>query len=442
MAERVRVGVVGSGIISGIYLRNCGKFDNLEVVAVADRHLDRAEARARRYGVPRFCSVADLLADPAVEIVLNLTSPASHGAIALAALEQGKSVYNEKPLAVTRADGQRILETAAQRDLLVGVAPDTFLGGGLQACRALIDEGAIGQPVAASAFVFHQPPETWHPSPAFFYEVGAGPLFDVGPYYLTTLAALLGPVQRVTGSAKMTYPERRITSQPRAGEMIPVHTPTHIAGILDFANDAVATLVTSFDVWGGEVPHIEIYGSEGTLSLPDPNTFGGPVRLRAAGAGAWSTVPVRPEFTRNSRGVGLADMADALRTGRAPRASGALGYHVLDVMHAILESAEQGRRLEVTSGVPRPEPLPPHAAGARFTDAAYAGRLSVDSPIGALLDDDRARAVLDRHVPGFTSGPRLAAMRDRPLIEMADYDPRTFTDEILAALTDDLPGGA
>ena len=360
-ASRVKVGLVGCGNISGIYLQNGAKFHNLEIVACADLDPARAQAKAAEYGVPRVLTVAELLADAEIEIVLNLTIPAAHGPVALAALEAGKSVYNEKPLAVTRADGQRLLALAAAQGLRVGAAPDTFLGAGLQTCRKLVDDGVIGQPIAATAFMLGHGPESWHLDPDFFYQPGAGPLFDMGPYYLTALATILGPVRRVTSSAQISFAERVIGSAAKRGQVITVRTPTHVASVLDFAAGAVGTLVTSFDVWAHELPRIEIYGSEGTLSLPDPNTFGGPVRVRTAKDAEWHTIDLAFGYAANSRGVGLADMAAALRTGRAQRASGALAYHVLDIMHASLEASEQGRHVELTSGVPRPAPLP--AAG-------------------------------------------------------------------------------
>ncbi|HUS16773.1 MAG TPA: Gfo/Idh/MocA family oxidoreductase, partial [Chloroflexia bacterium] len=284
-----------------------------------------------------------------------------------AALEAGKSVYNEKPLAITRADGGRLLDVAAARGLRVGAAPDTFMGAGLQTCRKLIDDGVIGRPVAATAFMLGHGPEAWHPDPDFFYQPGAGPLFDMGPYYLTALTTILGPVRRVTSSAQISFPERVIGSREKRGQTITVRTPTHVASVLDFAAGAVGTLVTSFDVWAHEVPRIEIYGSNGTLSLPDPNTFGGPVRVRTAQDTAWREVDLAFGYAGNSRGVGLADMAAGLRTGRAHRASGALAYHVLDIMHASLEASEQGRHIELTSGVPRPDAMP-----AGRTDWAFA----------------------------------------------------------------------
>jgi predicted dehydrogenase len=267
-------------------------------------------------------------------------------------------VYNEKPLAIERADARRMLDLAALNGLRVGCAPDTFLGAGLQTCRKLLDDGAIGEPVAATAFMLGHGPEGWHPNPDFFYQYGAGPMFDMGPYYLTALIAMLGPVRRVTGSARISFPERTISSQPHHGEKIAVNTPTHISGVLDFASGPVATLVTSFDVWHAQVPRIEIYGSLGTLSLPDPNTFGGPVRLRLAGDEHWREVPLTHAHAENSRGIGVADMAYGLRDGRPHRASGDLAFHVLDLMHAFHDASHEGRHIDITSVCERPAALP------------------------------------------------------------------------------------
>jgi len=349
---------MGAGKISGIYLENGAIFDDLEVVACTDLLVERAEEQAREYGVPRAYTPEELLADPEVEIVLNLTVPAVHAEVSLAALEAGKHVYTEKPLAVSREDGRRMLEVAAERGLLIGCAPDTFLGGGLQTCRKVMDEGIIGEPVAATAVMMTHGPEDWHPNPDFIYQPGAGPMFDMGPYYLTALATLLGPVRRVTGSARVTFPERQVTSQPLAGTTITVNTPTHVAGVMDFEGGAVGTLVTSFDVWSEEHSRIDIYGTEGTLSVPDPNTFGGPVRVWRSGGETWTDVPLTHPYTKDSRGLGLADMAQAMRSGRRHRATGELGGHVLDIIHAFLDSSEGGRHVEVASTFDRPEPLP------------------------------------------------------------------------------------
>jgi predicted dehydrogenase len=357
----VKVGVIGCGKISGIYLENGAIFDDIEIVACSDLVLERAEAQAKAYGVPKACSPEELLADEEVEIVLNLTVPVVHAEVSMRALEAGKHVYTEKPLAVSLEDGRRMLEAAAERDLRIGCAPDTFLGGGLQTCRKLMDDGIIGDPVAVSAFMLSHGPEDWHPNPDFYYQPGAGPMFDMGPYYLTALATLMGPVRRVAGSARVTFPERMITSEPLAGTTITVNTPTHVAGVMDFESGAVGTLVTTFDVWSESQSRIDLYGTEGTLSLPDPNFADGPVRLWRSEEDAWTEVPLTYPYTGNSRGIGLADMAQALRTGRQPRASGELGMHVLDVIHAFLDSSERGEHVVVGSTFERPEPLPDKA---------------------------------------------------------------------------------
>ena len=357
-ASETKIVFIGCGNISDVYVRVAHSFEALDVLAVADRHIERAAALAARYGVPKACLPEALLADPEIEIVVNLTPPDAHAELALAALEAGKSVYNEKPLAIGRDEARRMLELAGRKGLRVGCAPDTFLGAGLQTCRKLIDEGAIGEPLGASAFVLTHGPEAWHPNPDFFYQPGAGPLFDVGPYYLTALVALLGPVRRVSGAAHISFPERTVGSGPRQGQKIGVRTPTHIGALLDFADGAVGTLTTSFDVWKSSLPWIEIYGSEGTLSTPDPNTFGGPVRIWRAKTQAWEELALVPGFSENTRGLGVADMARAMQSGRPQRASGQLAYHVLDIMHAVLESSAAGRHVELASTCERPAPLP------------------------------------------------------------------------------------
>jgi predicted dehydrogenase len=364
----VKTAVIGCGNISSIYLENAAKWDILDLVACADLDLARAESQAAKFNVPHALPVAEVLADPDIELIINLTIPAAHAQIGLAALRAGKSVYNEKPLALSRAEGQLMLREAQARGLRVGNAPDTFLGGGLQTCRQLIDAGEIGTPVAANTFMFIRGPEAWHPDPGFFYQVGAGPLFDMGPYYLTALVSILGPIRRVTGSARITYPERTIGSGSKQGQKIPVETPTHIVGILDFASGPVATLTTSFDVAvsaGGALNLydvgsglLEIQGTTGTLSMPDPNVFGGPVRVRRLGEAGWREIPLTHAYTTNSRCLGVADLAYALRTNRPHRANGELGYHILDAMHAVLEASSAGQHIELTSTCERPAPLP------------------------------------------------------------------------------------
>jgi predicted dehydrogenase len=353
----MNIGIVGCGNISSVYLKNCTASEYLNVLAVADLDMERAMSQAKRFNIPRAITVEELLADPDIDLVINLTIPAAHGTVGLAAIRAGKSIYNEKPLAISREDGQSMLKEARKRGVRVGCAPDTFLGDGLQTCRALLDEGAIGEPVAATAFMLGHGPEGWHPDPEFFYQVGAGPMFDMGPYYLTALISLLGPVRRVTGSARISFPERAIGSKPKKGTKIEVKTPTHIAGVLDFASGPVATLVTSFDVWASQVPRIEIYGSKGTLSVPDPNIFGGPVHLRLAGEDDWREVPLAHYTALNDRGIGVADMAHGIRHKRLHRANGELAYHVLDIMHAFHDASDRGRHIELKSTCKQPEPL-------------------------------------------------------------------------------------
>lgn len=353
-----KVGLVGCGNISSIYLQVGQTLDAIRIVACADLRREAAEAQAQRFGVGCVCTVDELLADPEIEIVLNLTTPEAHGALALAALEAGKSVYNEKPLAMSRAEGQRMLALAREKGLRVGGAPDTFLGGGLQTVRDLIDAGAIGAPVGANAFMMSRGHEHWHPNPAFYYKAGGGPMFDMGPYYLTALVALLGPVRRVTGATRITRPERTVTSQPRYGEVISVEVPTHVAGLLDFAAGPIAMIMTTFDVQASTLPWIEIYGTEGTIAAPDPNTFGGPVRLRRRDDDSWQEMPITRPYTANSRGIGVADLARGLRTGEPHRASGELAYHVLDLMHAIHDASNSGCHVDVASTCERPAPMP------------------------------------------------------------------------------------
>lgn len=354
----VKIGLIGCGAISAAYLTNCPKFGMLSVAACADLIRERAEARAKEFGVPRVLGVEELLADPQIELVVNLTIPQAHYGVALAAVKAGKSVWNEKPLSVRREDGRALLEAAKGNGVLVGCAPDTFLGGGHQTCRKLVDDGWIGRPVAATAFMTCHGHESWHPDPEFYYKAGGGPMFDMGPYYLTALVNLMGPVRRVTASTRITFPERTITSKPKFGEKITVEVPTHVAGVMDFESGAVGTILTSFDVWAAELPRIEIYGTEGSLSVPDPNQPGGQVRVRRAGAKEWSPVPLTHPYTEYARSIGVADMACALRDGRPARADGSLAFHVLDIMHAFHEASDGGRHVELSSSCGRPAPLP------------------------------------------------------------------------------------
>ncbi|MBO9598736.1 MAG: Gfo/Idh/MocA family oxidoreductase [Cohnella sp.] len=358
--DKIKVGIIGTGNISGIYFQNGHKFESMEVVACADLDVERAKAKAAEHGI-RGCSVDELLADPGIEMIINLTIPLAHGSVNLRALEAGKHVYVEKPFTVTREEGQQVLELAKRKGLLVGSAPDTFLGGGIQTCVKLVEDGWIGTPIGATAFMLGGGHESWHPSPEFYYQKGGGPMFDMGPYYITALVSLLGPIARVTGSTRISFPERTITSQPKAGQKVVVETPTHVAGIMEFEAGPVATILTSFDVKGGTMlPCIEVYGSHGTIQVPDPNGFGGTIRVRRAGAagGNWSEVPLTHGNTENARGVGAADMARAIQVGRKHRANGELAYHVLEAMHGFHDAAEQGKHYVMKSSCERPAPMP------------------------------------------------------------------------------------
>lgn len=356
IVKKLKIGIIGCGNISSIYMENCPKFPHLELVACADLDEKRAQAQAGKFGIPKACSVEELLSDPGIELVINLTIPKAHASVSLQALEAGKHVYSEKPLAITREEGKQMLEAAKRKNLLVGSAPDTFLGAGIQTAIHLIEQGEIGVPVGASAFMICRGHEHWHPDPAFYYDIGGGPMFDMGPYYLTALVALLGPIKRISGSARISYPERTVRSKPKEGTKIVVSTPTHLSGVMDFASGVIGTITTSFDAFGGtSLPPIEIYGSQGTILVPDPNTFGGPVRIRKSDEKEFSEVPLSYGFAQNSRGLGVSDMAKAILEGGNYRANGELAYHVLEAMHGLLESSEKGTHYIMESTCARPE---------------------------------------------------------------------------------------
>jgi len=351
-----KIGIIGTGNISAAYLKIARELGVFEVAAITDLDMARAEQQAAEHGTQAL-SLEALLAHPDIVAVVNLTPPAAHAQVSLSILAAGKHVYSEKPLAVEREDGQAILKAAQERGLRVGCAPDTFLGAGLQTARELLDAGRIGRPVAATAFMMGSGPEAWHPNPDFFYQRGAGPLFDMGPYYLTALINMLGGVSKVSGSAVKALEQRTIGSGERQGQSIQVNTPTHVTAQLTFEGGAAATLITSFDTPASDLPRIEIYGTTGTLSLPDPNTFGGPLKLRLAGEREWQSIELTRPFQDNARGIGLADMLSAISSGTPQRASGDLAFHVLDVMHTVLEAAEQERTLTLGSRVERPAAL-------------------------------------------------------------------------------------
>ncbi|MFG2045138.1 Gfo/Idh/MocA family protein [Dactylosporangium sp. NPDC048998] len=358
MGDALNVGIIGAGKISTAYAATLARLPGITMTRVADLDAGRAAALAADLPGVLAGSPDELLAADDVDVVLNLTVPQAHAAVALAAIAAGKHVYGEKPLAANTTEARSVLDAAARAGLVVGCAPDTVLGTGLQTARASLSAGDIGTPVAATAFMVTPGHERWHPSPEFYYQPGGGPLFDMGPYYLTALVTLLGPVRRVTGMSAAPRGTREIGAGPRAGTVFPVNVATHVTGILEHTGGALTTLMMSFDIWDAGLPRIEVYGSAGSLSVPDPNHFAGPVRLFTATTQEWIDVPERAGYRDAARGYGVADLARSLRDGTPPRASGELAYHVLDVMERLLEAAETGTAVEVTSRCTVPALVP------------------------------------------------------------------------------------
>ena len=354
-----RIGIVGCGDISGIYLENItNMFGELIIIGVCDLIRQRAENAAEKYKIEKvYNDMHELFADPDVDIVLNLTRPYEHFDVSIPALEASKHVYSEKPLGASFEEARKIRDLAREKNLVIGGAPDTFLGAGIQTCRKLIDDGFIGEIFGASAYMVCRGHESWHHDPEFYYKYGGGPMMDMGPYYLTALINLLGPIKEITGMSKISMPERTITSQPFHGQKIKVDVSTYITGTMGFESGVIGTIFTTFDVHTAQVPRIEIYGSEGTLCVPDPNTFDGPARLYRAGTDGFSEIPLLFGYNTNSRALGLADMAKAIETGRTPRANGDLLYHVVEVMTGFERASTERKFIDIESTVERPKPM-------------------------------------------------------------------------------------
>ncbi|MEM7806685.1 MAG: Gfo/Idh/MocA family oxidoreductase [Planctomycetota bacterium] len=367
MSETTKIGVVGCGNISGAYFNMCQKLDALEVVSVADLDAERARVTADRYEVPNALSTEELLAHDAVDIVLNLTIPAAHVEVAQAALDHGKHCYMEKPLGIDRADAKQLVDRVAASDgLRVGCAPDTFMGAGIQTARKLIDDGALGEITAFNAFLVGRGHETWHPSPEFYYQPGGGPMLDMGPYYLTALLNLLGPVRRVAGMTTIGIPTRTITSEAKRGKTIQVETPDHYCGTIEFESGVVGSIIQSFAM--RNAPQIEpfvVYGTEATMRVPDPNQFDKEVYLKRESIGDdgkpnaadWQEVPFTHP-TGYGRSAGLLDMALAIQKGRPHRCSLEQAFTVLDMMQGFHDSSESGTFHTVAADYERPAPMP------------------------------------------------------------------------------------
>ncbi len=369
MSNKLGIGVIGCGNISAAYMRLAPMFSGIEMRACADLSAQAAQARAEEFGL-RAETIKGLLAADDIDIVVNLTVPNAHFEVSKRVLEAGKHVYSEKPFVLSLEEGLTLQELAASKGLRVGSAPDTFMGGTHQLARQLVDENAVGKITSGTCFVQSPGMEMWHPNPDFFFQPGGGPILDLGPYYISNLVQLLGPVKRVTAMASKGSEERTITSQPRHGEKVPVDTPTTIHAILQFQSGAQVTYCASWDVWQHGHSNMELYGQTGTMHVPDPNFFGGELRMTDKGAfvnvSGWNHPfgVANDGANANYRAAGLADMAQAILEGRGHRCSLEFSLHVVEVMTAILTSGEEGRFIEMTTSCERPEALPPAAAQA------------------------------------------------------------------------------
>ena len=374
MAKKLGVGVIGCGNISAAYFMLAPLFKGIEMRAGADLDVKMAQARAKEFGV-RASSVADLLASDDIDIVVNLTIPAAHYEVSKAILDAGKHVYSEKPFVLSVREGQDLKKRADRKGLRVGSAPDTFLGGAHQRVRSLIDGGKVGRVTSGTCYVMSHGMEHWHPNPDFFFQPGGGPILDIGPYYITNLVQLIGPVKRVAALAATPASERTITSKPRFGEKIKVTTPTTIHALMEFENGATVTFNASWDVWKHGHAPIELYGEEGTIFVPDPNFFGGDVMMTNRNDAVkklpkWEHAFAVPNqqhaqgMMANYRASGLADMALGILEGRPHRCSLELSLHVIDVMTGILRSGETGRFVAMRTTCERPEALSPAQAKA------------------------------------------------------------------------------
>lgn len=357
------VGVVGVGNILGRYLSGMSRFPELWVVGCASRSRERAQAVAKDHGIAAFGSVSELLGSSEVDVVLNITPPRAHASVTRDALSAGKHVYVEKPITAELAEAHPLISQARSAGLLLGSAPDTFLGSAGQTARRAIDEGLIGEPIGVAAFITSGKVETWHPDPTFLFQPGGGPALDMGPYYLTWMVNCLGAIRSVSGRSRIGSPVLAVTSPDRRVDSIQVTTPTHVSSVLEFESGVVGTFMASFDVWDHHLPRIEIYGTDATMSLPDPNTFDGDVAVKERGADDWRVLPpVIPPFAQPGsmdqyrRGPGVADLVGALN-GAPQRASAELACHVLEAIASIEQSSQTSTVITLASRVERPAPV-------------------------------------------------------------------------------------
>lgn len=357
----MKVAMIGVGSISGIYLKNITEtFKDLTLIGVCDLIPERAIAAKERYAIPKlYDTMYDAFADPEVDIILNLTRPHEHFDVSYGALMAGKHVYTEKPLGATLEEGRKLYALAKEKELLIAGAPDTFLGAGIQTCRKLIDDGFIGTPIGSAAFMICRGHESWHPDPAFYYQHGGGPMLDMGPYYVTALLTLMGGIDSVMSASRKAFATRTITSMPKIGTSIDVEVSTYIAGTIRYQSGAIGTIFTTFDVYYPNQARLEVYGTSGTMIIPDPNTFGGPIKLLKPEEGEMREIPLCFAYRENSRGLGLADMAQAIQTGRKARANMEQLLHALEVMQGFETSQQSGQWIHMESTFDRAPAMDP-----------------------------------------------------------------------------------
>ena len=352
MDSPLKIGVIGCGSISSTYFKNLMNIEELSIIACADIDIEKARMIGNQFQISKSSNVEELLSNKEIDLVVNLTVPKAHYEISKEIIKSKKHLYSEKPLAIDRKEGNELIDFAKEQGVSIGCAPDTFLGIGIQTGIKLINKNMIGTPIAGSISMFTAGHERWHPNPGFFYLKGGGPVFDMGPYYLTTLIAILGPVKRVSSLSKRTYDHR--TSALNKDMQLPVEIDTHISGILEFQNGAIVSLTMSFDVWGSEMPKVEIYGTKGTISLPDPNQFDGAIKVKI-GTSNWKKNKL--VSTGPGRGIGIIEMATAIRENRLSRVDASLANHVLDVMQTLAESSNSGDCIDINSSCEKPKPV-------------------------------------------------------------------------------------
>ena len=347
--KKYSVGIIGCGNISDIYIKNLSKlFPNINLIACSDIDMSKAKEKEKTYNI-KTLSVEDLIKSTDIEIIVNLTTPDAHKEVCESVLLAGKHVYVEKPLALNKEDGKYLLSLAKSKNLILGCAPDTFLGGSIQTCIKLIHDGWIGEVIGCNAFMLIHGHESWHPDPEFYYKKGGGPMFDMGPYYLTAIVKMIGPISKVTSMTKKSFEKRKITSTKKYGQTIDVEIPTHLISLLEFEQGAIGQITTSFDVWGTQLPFIEVYGTKGSLSVPDPNQFSGKIKLCTKNDSEFKEIPTLYNFTDNSRGLGVFNMVSAINGEGKHETSGHLAYHILEIIESIHISAEQKKIIEIES---------------------------------------------------------------------------------------------